>query len=333
MKYALLFLLLASWLTACTQRHDDIPNDFWDSIALHDSVHLSDSLLQTGLQQAIEADDSLHVSMICFFQGKKLHQGYFLLRAQERYEKAQRYLPAQAPPRLRMELDIAQADLCRFNHFEKRENQLLDNAQQLATAQQDSLMLIRICFLRCQREKSKKDFARALDELHTAYRYACAITPERRAELQAEMAVVHLYMQQPDSALLHLDRAIATQAGRQEYYHALRQGVRYHIARNDSALPYFRRIAEMFPLARKTDAYRYMNIYVDVSSRLAYMFSGSKKLVVVNQTAGIFPELKPGENSIVVELVQEEWEHDGRIYKSHNQKLQYLGYNKNERWY
>ena len=68
-------------------------------------------------------------------------------------------------------------------------------------------------------------------------------------------------------------------------------------------------------------------------SRLAYMFSGSKKLVVVNQTAGIFPELKPGENSIVVELVQEEWEHDGRIYKSHNQKLQYLGYNKNERWY
>lgn len=98
MKYALLFLLLASWLTACTQRHDDIPNDFWDSIALHDSVHLSDSLLQTGLQQSIEADDSLHVSMICFFQGKKLHQGYFLLRAQERYEKAQRYLPAQAPP-------------------------------------------------------------------------------------------------------------------------------------------------------------------------------------------------------------------------------------------
>ncbi len=79
--------------------------------------------------------------------------------------------------------------------------------------------------------------------------------------------------------------------------------------------------------------YKQQNIYVDVSSRLAYMFSGSKKLVVVNQTAGIFPELKPGENSIVVELVQEEWEHDGRIYKSHNQKLQYLGYNKNERWY
>ena len=79
--------------------------------------------------------------------------------------------------------------------------------------------------------------------------------------------------------------------------------------------------------------YKQQNIYVDVSSRLAYMFSGSKKLVVVNQTAGIFPALKPGENSIVVELVREEWEHDGRIYKSHNQKLQYLGYNKNERWY
>ena len=79
--------------------------------------------------------------------------------------------------------------------------------------------------------------------------------------------------------------------------------------------------------------YKQQNIYVDVSSRLAYMFSGSKKLVVVNQTAGIFPALKPGENSIVVELVQEEWEHDGKIYKSHNQQLQYLGYNKNERWY
>lgn len=75
MKYALLFLLLASWLTACTQRHDDIPNDFWDSIALHDSVHLSDSLLQTGLQQSIEADDSLHVSMICFFRGRNFIRG------------------------------------------------------------------------------------------------------------------------------------------------------------------------------------------------------------------------------------------------------------------
>ena len=258
MKHTLLFLLLASWLTACTHRHDDIPKEFWDSIALHDSVQLSDSLLQLGLEQAIEADDSLHISLICFLQGKKLHQGYFLLRAQERYDKALRYLPAQAPARLRMEMDIAQADLCRFNHFDQQETQLLDNALQTATEQQDSLMTVRICILRSLRDKSKKEFDRALDELHTADRYAPATTPDRRAELQAEMAIIHLYLQQPDSALLHLDRAIDTQAGRQDFYHVLRQGVRYHIARNDSALHYFRRIADMFPLARKTEAYRYM---------------------------------------------------------------------------
>lgn len=79
--------------------------------------------------------------------------------------------------------------------------------------------------------------------------------------------------------------------------------------------------------------YKQQNIYVDVLSRLAYILSGSQKLIVVNQTAGTFPMLKSGENNVVVELIQEEWEHDGKIYKSHNQRLQYLGYIKNERWY
>lgn len=79
--------------------------------------------------------------------------------------------------------------------------------------------------------------------------------------------------------------------------------------------------------------YSPLNIYVDVLSRLAYIQSGSQKHVVVNQTAGKFPVLKHGENNIVVELVKEEWEHNGRIYKSNNQRLQYLGYIKNERWY
>lgn len=75
------------------------------------------------------------------------------------------------------------------------------------------------------------------------------------------------------------------------------------------------------------------NIYVDVLSRMAYILSGSQKLIVVNQTSGKYPTLKSGENNVVVELIQEEWEHDGRMYKSHNQRLQYLGYIKNERWY
>ena len=79
--------------------------------------------------------------------------------------------------------------------------------------------------------------------------------------------------------------------------------------------------------------YRQQNIYVDVLSRMAYILSGSQKLVAVNQTAGKYPALKSGENNVVVELIQEEWEHDGKIYKSHNQRLQYLGYIKNERWY
>lgn len=79
--------------------------------------------------------------------------------------------------------------------------------------------------------------------------------------------------------------------------------------------------------------YKQQNIYVDVLSRMAYILSGSQKLVAVNQTAGKYPALKSGENNVVVELIQEEWEHDGKIYKSHNQRLQYLGYIKNERWY
>ena len=77
MRKVLLFLLFASWLSACNHRHEEFPSLFWDSIALHDSVLLPDSLLDKGLQQAIEADDSLHISLIYFFKGKKRRQTDF----------------------------------------------------------------------------------------------------------------------------------------------------------------------------------------------------------------------------------------------------------------
>ena len=138
MRKVLLFLLFASWLSACNHRHKEFPSLFWDSIALHDSVLLPDSLLDKGLQQAIEADDSLHISLIYFFKGKKLHQDFFLLRAQECYEKARQYLPTPSPSRLQMELDIAQADFCRFNHFASQETRLLNKALDKATCKEEA---------------------------------------------------------------------------------------------------------------------------------------------------------------------------------------------------
>lgn len=259
MRKVLLFLLFASWLSACNHRHEEFPSLFWDSIALHDSVLLPDSLLDKGLQQAIEADDSLHISLIYFFKGKKLHQDFFLLRAQECYEKARQYLPTPSPSRLQMELDIAQADFCRFNHFASQETRLLKTALDKALQEQDSLMLVRIGLIRSSRSKSKKEFDQALAELRMADQYAASVSIEKQAELQAEMAVVHLYMEQPDSALADIERAIATGAGRQNFYRTFCKGIRFHIARNDSAHYYFRQIAEMYPLSRKTDAYRYMS--------------------------------------------------------------------------
>lgn len=259
MRKVLLFLLFASWLSACNHRHEEFPSLFWDSIALHDSVLLPDSLLDKGLQQAIEADDSLHISLIYFFKGKKLHQDFFLLRAQECYEKARQYLPTPSPSRLQMELDIAQADFCRFNHFASQETRLLKTALDKALQEQDSLMLVRIGLIRSSRFKSKKEFDQALAELRMADQYAASVSIEKQAELQAEMAVVHLYMEQPDSALADIERAIATSAGRQNFYRTFCKGIRFHIARNDSAHYYFRQIAEMYPLSRKTDAYRYMS--------------------------------------------------------------------------
>ena len=254
----LLFILLALCLSACTPRHEDLPNELWDNLALNDSILPPDSLLDSGLRRALHDHDSLHTALLNFLQGKKLHREYFLLRAQERYEKAARYLPASAPPRLRMELDIARADLCRFNHFDRQETQWLDDALRLAVQQQDSAMAVRIGLIRSKRLKSKKQFGKALDELHAANRYAAAVDKGRQADLQAEMAVLHLYLEQPDSSLAYTARAIGTRAGRQDYYRALDKGIRFHIARNDSALHYFRRIAEMFPLSRKAEAYRYM---------------------------------------------------------------------------
>lgn len=79
--------------------------------------------------------------------------------------------------------------------------------------------------------------------------------------------------------------------------------------------------------------YNQQNIYVDVAAKIAYINTGSSKVVVVNQTSGRYPTFKPGENTILFELVKEEWEHGGKTYISDNQKLQYFGYRKNERWY
>ena len=79
--------------------------------------------------------------------------------------------------------------------------------------------------------------------------------------------------------------------------------------------------------------YNQQNIYVDVSARIAYINTGSSKVVVVNQTSGRYQAFQPGENTILFELVPEEWEYNGKTYISDNQKLQYFGYRKNERWY
>lgn len=77
--------------------------------------------------------------------------------------------------------------------------------------------------------------------------------------------------------------------------------------------------------------YEQRHIYVDVGARIAY--NSNDKSVVVNQTSGRYPILKPGENTVILELIQEEWGYNGRTYISDNQKLQYFSYYKNERWY
>lgn len=79
--------------------------------------------------------------------------------------------------------------------------------------------------------------------------------------------------------------------------------------------------------------YKQQNIYVDVAARIAYINVGNSKVVVVNQTSGRYPTFKTNENTILFELIYEEWGYNGRTYISDNQKLQYFGYCKNERWH
>lgn len=80
--------------------------------------------------------------------------------------------------------------------------------------------------------------------------------------------------------------------------------------------------------------YEPQNIYIDVAARMAYIrSSGRNKEIVVNQTSGRYPTFKPGVNTILFELVREEWQYNGKTYVSDNQKLSWFGYQKNERWY
>ena len=79
-------------------------------------------------------------------------------------------------------------------------------------------------------------------------------------------------------------------------------------------------------------AYNYKSdaIYIDSAARVAYT---PDKRVVINQTSGRFPTFKQGLNTVSFQLVVEEWEHNNRIYRSHNQELTSFDYYKNERWY
>lgn len=79
-------------------------------------------------------------------------------------------------------------------------------------------------------------------------------------------------------------------------------------------------------------AYNYKSdaIYIDSAARVAYT---PDKKVVINQTSGRFPTFKQGLNTVSFQLVVEEWKHNNRIYRSHNQELTSFDYYKNERWY
>lgn len=79
-------------------------------------------------------------------------------------------------------------------------------------------------------------------------------------------------------------------------------------------------------------AYNYKSdaIYIDSAARVAYT---PDKRVVINQTSGRFPTFKQGLNTVSFQLVVEEWKHNNRIYRSHNQELTSFDYYKNERWY
>lgn len=148
------------------------------------------------------------------------------------------------------------SNLYHFYRIYDREEQLLEQACQLAIQHKDSKLITRLCLLKSNLMKEQKLYQEALSYLHNAQKYAETSDTTQIAQIYSESGIVHLLLLQTDSAYHYLN--LAAQTDKQNPLYRLQSaGLDAYIHQKEHAIDYFWKVIEMLPLDKRILAYRY----------------------------------------------------------------------------
>ena len=148
------------------------------------------------------------------------------------------------------------SNLYHFYRIYDREEQLLEQACQLAIQHKDSKLITRLCLLKSNLMKEQKLYQEALSYLHDAQNYAETSDTTQIAQIYSESGIVHLLLLQTDSAYHYLN--LAAQTDKQNPLYRLQSaGLDAYIHQKEHAIDYFWKVIEMLPLDKRILAYRY----------------------------------------------------------------------------
>ena len=148
------------------------------------------------------------------------------------------------------------SNLYHFYRIYDREEQLLEQACQLAIQHKDSKLITRLCLLKSNLMKEQKLYQEALSYLHDAQKYAETSDTTQIAQIYSESGIVHLLLLQTDSAYHYLN--LAAQTDKQNPLYRLQSaGLDAYIHQKEHAIDYFWKVIEMLPLDKRILAYRY----------------------------------------------------------------------------
>lgn len=229
---------------------------YYTSLALQNKLPESNTSLEKARVYFEAQNDSSKLCRIYYLKGKINHQHYYLIKAQDDYETAIQYITPGTDYRLLIDLKISMSNLYHFYRIYDREEQLLEQACQLAIQHKDSKLITRLCLLKSNLMKEQKLYQEALSYLHDAQKYAETSDTTQIAQIYSESGIVHLLLLQTDSTYHYLN--LAAQTDKQNPLYRLQSaGLDAYIHQKEHAIDYFWKVIEMLPLDKRILAYRY----------------------------------------------------------------------------
>lgn len=229
---------------------------YYTSLALQNKLPENNTSLEKARVYFEAQNDSSKLCRIYYLKGRINHQHYYLIKAQDDYETAIQYITPETDYRLLIDLKISMSNLYHFYRIYDREEQLLEQACQLAIQHKDSKLITKLCLLKSNLMKEQKLYQEALSYLHDAQKYAETSDTTQIAQIYSESGIVHLLLLQTDSAYHYLN--LAAQTDKQNPLYRLQSaGLDAYIHQKEHAIDYFWKVIEMLPLDKRILAYRY----------------------------------------------------------------------------